>query len=431
MEVRSAEEQKAPTFFTLDNNTATSINPPAPTLNYMNMNVNNIQGFGVTATDEFPMLLEQAGVSSLAIQDGLLDAPTTNTNTNTANAPSIKPELPIPHTEQTFIPMQPYNISHINNTFQNHAVPVNGYMNNIVPTETVQQTRKRKLPEPTETNTKKRKGNKGLRHLSQRVCEKVEAKGRTSYNEVADELVEEIRSTTPDDKEKTPQQKSKFQNNIRRRVYDALNVLSALEIIKKEKKSIEWRGLPTTNPEGDLKILIDEKHAREHQIMRKKEYSDELQSQLTMYKELIQRNMNSSDTDIYERIFGPFIIVQASNDNSIQCEMSEDFTTYFFNFSDRFYVHDDKDILEQMVLSGNLPINPGSTINFPAEPLPHNIPLSTQKSTGQVNASTQEQHEAFSDSNFNNFQEMTFPSMFDPNSTMTYSQGFKFPSGGA
>ena len=34
------------------------------------------------------------------------------------------------------------------------------------------------------------------------------------------------------------------EKNIRRRVYDALNVLMALEIISKDKKSISWRGFP-------------------------------------------------------------------------------------------------------------------------------------------------------------------------------------------
>ena len=32
----------------------------------------------------------------------------------------------------------------------------------------------------------------GLRHFSMKVCEKVQAKGLTSYNEVADELVSEL-----------------------------------------------------------------------------------------------------------------------------------------------------------------------------------------------------------------------------------------------
>lgn len=35
---------------------------------------------------------------------------------------------------------------------------------------------------------------KGLRHFSMKVCKKVEEKGKTTYNEVADELVEEVNS---------------------------------------------------------------------------------------------------------------------------------------------------------------------------------------------------------------------------------------------
>ena len=37
-----------------------------------------------------------------------------------------------------------------------------------------------------------RSGSKGLRHFSMKVCEKVEGKGRTTYNEVADELVTDL-----------------------------------------------------------------------------------------------------------------------------------------------------------------------------------------------------------------------------------------------
>jgi len=46
------------------------------------------------------------------------------------------------------------------------------------------------------TFSKRRKGEKsggkGLRHFSMKVCEKVEKKGVTTYNEVADELVSEL-----------------------------------------------------------------------------------------------------------------------------------------------------------------------------------------------------------------------------------------------
>ncbi|KAK8662969.1 hypothetical protein V6N13_024855 [Hibiscus sabdariffa] len=75
------------------------------------------------------------------------------------------------------------------------------------------------------------KSGRGLRQFSLKVCEKVESKGRTTYNEQYDE------------------------KNIRRRVYDALNVLMAMDIISKDKKEIEWKGLPHTSLSGieDLK----------------------------------------------------------------------------------------------------------------------------------------------------------------------------------
>ena len=37
------------------------------------------------------------------------------------------------------------------------------------------------------------------------------------------------------------------EKNIRRRVYDALNVLMALDIISKDRKEIQWKGLHITN----------------------------------------------------------------------------------------------------------------------------------------------------------------------------------------
>jgi hypothetical protein len=49
------------------------------------------------------------------------------------------------------------------------------------------------------------------------------------------------------------------EKNIRRRVYDALNVLMAMDIIIKDKKEIHWRGLPSTTvgDMGMLKVRLD------------------------------------------------------------------------------------------------------------------------------------------------------------------------------
>ena len=101
---------------------------------------------------------------------------------------------------------------------------------------------------------------KGLRYFSKKVCNKVQAKKITSYNEVATELVgeytmEEKRTLQLSDNElvRDSLETSLFhsvvlqayeQKNIRRRVYDAINVLLAMNIIVKDKKDIRWVGFP-------------------------------------------------------------------------------------------------------------------------------------------------------------------------------------------
>lgn len=87
-----------------------------------------------------------------------------------------------------------------------------------------------------------------------KVCEKVQRKGTTSYNEVADELVAEFSAA---DNHILPNESAYDQKNIRRRVYDALNVLMAMNIISKEKKEIKWIGLPTNSAQEcqNLEVL--------------------------------------------------------------------------------------------------------------------------------------------------------------------------------
>lgn len=75
----------------------------------------------------------------------------------------------------------------------------------------------------------------GLRHFSQQVCKKVREKQVTTYNAVADELASDIQSYYAEGQYD--------QKNIRRRVYDALNVLMAMGIIAKDRKEIRWLGL--------------------------------------------------------------------------------------------------------------------------------------------------------------------------------------------
>merc|ERR1711970_1068799 len=109
--------------------------------------------------------------------------------------------------------------------------------------------------------------------------------GSTSYNEVADELVNELtdpRCTSPTDQQYD-------QKNIRRRGYDALNVLMAMNIISKEKKEIRWLGLPT-NSVQEAYSLEAEKSKRIDRIKDKTRQLQELIIQQVAFKNLVERN---------------------------------------------------------------------------------------------------------------------------------------------
>lgn len=144
--------------------------------------------------------------------------------------------------------------------------------------------------------------------------------------------------STPAKKSSVPKKASYDEKNIRRRVYDALNVLMAMDIITKDKKRISWRGWPGRQlfqgegrssgggggggreEEGDRgsigggggalinrqgtkdadahrhggtstpNALRDEKKKRIEEIRRKRECLRELVVQNTCFKNLLEKN---------------------------------------------------------------------------------------------------------------------------------------------
>ena len=191
----------------------------------------------------------------------------------------------------------------------------------------------------------KRRGDKcsrGLRHFSLKVCEKVKQKGITSYNCVADELVNEFCSY----QQKQGSQTSAFpgsikpstqsssidywmydQKNVRRRVYDALNVLMAMNIISKHKKEIRWIGLPC-NKKQECQDLQEEKKKREERIKEKSEIVKSLIIEQIALKSLAERNAASKE--VYsaaksaDLIKLPFVVLSTDAKTSIDCNISGD-----------------------------------------------------------------------------------------------------------
>lgn len=192
------------------------------------------------------------------------------------------------------------------------------------------------------------KSGRGLRQFSMKVCEKVESKGTTTYNEVADELVAEF--ADPSNSVSSPDQQQYDEKNIRRRVYDALNVLMALDIISKDKKEIQWKGLPRTSL-SDIEELKAERLGLRNRIDKKTAYLRELEEQYVGLQNLINRNeqLYSSGNAPSGGVSLPFILVQTRPHATVEVEISEDMQLVHFDFnSTPFELHDDNYVLKAM-----------------------------------------------------------------------------------
>ncbi|KAD5508495.1 hypothetical protein R6Q59_030889 [Mikania micrantha] len=219
------------------------------------------------------------------------------------------------------------------------------------------------------------KGGRGLRQFSMKVCKKVESKGRTTYNEVADELVAEF--SEPSNGDQAPDQKQYDEKNIRRRVYDALNVLMAMDIISKDKKEIQWRGLPHSSL-NDIEELKSERLALQNRIEKKTAYLRELEDQHVGLQNLIKRNeqLYGSGNAPNGGVALPFILVQTRPHATVEVEISEDMQLVHFDFnSTPFELHDDNYVLKAMNLcDGSNSVctegGAGSSMFPPQVPLP-------------------------------------------------------------
>ncbi|KAG2228342.1 hypothetical protein INT45_011134 [Circinella minor] len=247
---------------------------------------------------------------------------------------------------------------------------------------------KRPAPVVTTNQEKKRCGNgnavtKGLRHFSKLVSDKVAERGVTTYNQVADELATEIRDG---------RKQGYDQKNIRRRVYDALNVLMAMDIIAKDKKEIRWLGIPhnlqqpieqqqqqqQTNEHcrsknnNNNKIIIEKRERlmreiqqeeqRQHNLIRSKDQMRSIlcnkMEQYVRLRQLVQRNQQCSNNIDNNKmnvdnknISLPFFIV-GCNDPSYQVEIAPDARQAIISCTNNSNSHNEYDLNS----NSNIPI---------------------------------------------------------------------------
>ncbi|KAL6845287.1 hypothetical protein ACP4OV_024782 [Aristida adscensionis] len=144
----------------------------------------------------------------------------------------------------------------------------------------------------------------GLREFSKIVSKKVETKGRTTYDEVADEIFAEVKSMTCNGREFD-------EKNIRRRVYDAFNVLIALRIIAKDKKDIKWMGLSNYRYEK-IKKLEESRKELIARIKNKNKLLQEIEKQFDDLQSIKLRNQElwRSSAESANGISLPFLLLK-------------------------------------------------------------------------------------------------------------------------
>jgi Transcription factor DP/E2F/DP family winged-helix DNA-binding domain len=107
--------------------------------------------------------------------------------------------------------------------------------------------------------------------------------------------------------------------NIRRRIYDALNVLMALDIISKEGKEIRWNGMDFS-PENEFSHLHATKTAIERRIFEKKKKLRELLLQYIAARHLQERNQKAAVRPD-GRVYVPFVTISCKPTTNITCEV--------------------------------------------------------------------------------------------------------------
>ncbi|KAE9452874.1 hypothetical protein C3L33_15229, partial [Rhododendron williamsianum] len=154
---------------------------------------------------------------------------------------------------------------------------------------------------------------------------------------VADELVAEF--AEPSNSLTSPDKQQYDEKNIRRRVYDALNVLMAMDIISKDKKEIQWRGLPQTSL-SDIEEL------------KGRQYISICMNLMTFNS--MNVNTQAERLGLGNRIGKKAAYLQELEEQTrphatVEVEISEDMQLVHFDFnSTPFELHDDNYVLKAM-----------------------------------------------------------------------------------
>jgi len=222
--------------------------------------------------------------------------------------------------------------------------------------------------------------NRGLKLMTLTICDAIQGHGSTTYSQLAQDLALVLGIPLPASSElKNDPSMAILEKNIRRRVYDCLNVLIAIGLIEKTEggRTLKWVGKMNFSSEQDQSPssspsvnscrdnfsgissfqksfkndqLLSQLHQKRRMIEEKRENLELLKRQECAFQKLIDRNrklpQHCYDRD--SKIELPFILVRTPPSSEIFLETTEDQTMMKFKFTQVFYLHGDAEVVTRL-----------------------------------------------------------------------------------
>ena len=199
----------------------------------------------------------------------------------------------------------------------------------------------------------------GLKEISKRVMEIIKQSGKTTYKAISDQIVNEINEKS-----------SKDEKNIRRRIYDSLNVMKSMKLFQKDKssKTIMWNYDQEIDPLNEIenknefieknkenKIDSSDIASLKKEIKEKNKKLELLRKELIGLKNVLERNAReNNNVPEEEKLYFPFIVIEfpTNKDPKINVALNDNKTKAHFGFDEVISMYGDLDAVSKI---GNNP----------------------------------------------------------------------------
>lgn len=191
-------------------------------------------------------------------------------------------------------------------------------------------------------NQRPKKERTGLKAFSAMILSILQKERSIEYTKVAD-IIMGMTEGTGDDK------------NVKRRVYDALNVMCAVDLVKKDKKMayLTDNYLCSCEQEVEKRLTnlgqsIISRPKLQERVEEKKRILEETVKRKELLLNLIERNKQREFLEEKEKLHLPFILISTKKKSRIDCETNDKRSYFKFIFTSPYKIYEDVHILKQL-----------------------------------------------------------------------------------